>query len=259
MNKFLLWLHFVHSDCQNWNAVCSQWSNISTSSCINYLDDVMEAILKSFNKTPGILDIPLTAEIRHKMHEILLLNKAKFANALVSIDGKASQMLGRSHKHLRCFKFKFRAAQNHMNIYDRVLGLSVACSIGNPGSTHDITVFRRHPWSQADTLWNNLQEYLMLADSGYVGSEYSHVAVRPKKNMSLYFCHSQEFWIEHAKTRSHVEHEFGKFWQNQFPTLNYFKKNSKFAYRRKRLHISCSLIIMNVIRLYRLFKLQSSD
>ena len=257
MNKFLLWLNFVHSDCQNWNAVCSQWSNISISSCINYLDDVMEAILRSFNKTPGILDVPLTPEIRHKMHEILLLNKAKYANALVSIDGKASQMFGRSHKHLRCFKFKFRAAQNHMNIYDRVLGLSIACSIGNAGSTHDITVFKRHPWSQADKLSTNLQEYLMLADSGYVGSDSMHVAVRPKKNMTIYHNHSKEFWTEHSKTRTHVETEFGKFWQNQFPTLNFFKKNSRFAYRRKRLHISCSLIVMNVIRLYRLFKLQS--
>ena len=256
MNKFLLWLNFVHSDCQNWNAVCSQWSNISTSSCINYLDDVMEAILKAFSSTPEILDVPLTAEIRRKMHEILVLKESKFANALVSIDGKASQMFGRSHKHLRCFKFKFRAAQNHMHIYDRVLGLSLACSIGNSGSTHDITVFKRHPWSQSEMLQKNLQQYLMLADSGYVGSNAKHVAVRPKRNQHLYHKHSKEFWTEHSKTRSHVELEFGKFWQNQFPTLNYFKKNSKFAFRKKRLHISCSLIVMNMIRLYRFYKLQ---
>ena len=130
--------------------------------------------------------------IRNKMNQILKLNQAKFASALVSIDGKASRMLGRKHKNRRCWKFKFRPAQNHMCIYDRVLGLAIASSVGNGGNRHDITVFRDHPWS--NLVSDQLDEHLMLADSGYVGVNGENIAVRPKKNQILYQTQTKEFW-----------------------------------------------------------------
>ena len=180
MNKLLLWLNFVHADVCDWNAFSEQWEEISDKSCMNYIDDVLGAILRAFKGTPQILDCPMTDEIRQRMFDILQLNEAKFANALVSIDGKASRMYGRGHKELRCFKFKFRAAQNHMNIYDRVLGLSIACSIGNAGHNSDKGIFNRHHWSKRSTLLSKLKEYLMFADTGYIGSDFSFVAYKPK-------------------------------------------------------------------------------
>ena len=255
MNKLLLWLNFVHADVCDWNSFSEQWEEISDKSCMNYIDDVLCAILRAFKGTPQILDCPMTDEIRHRMFEILQLNEAKFANALVSIDGKASRMYGRGHRELRCFKFKFRAAQNHMNIYDRVLGLSIACSIGNAGHNSDKGIFNRHPWSTRSVLLSKLKEYLMFADTGYIGSDFSFVAYRPKRNQALYQTERKKFWTEHSQVRAHVEHEFGKFWHSQFPTLNFWKRSSTNAFRRKRINITCCFLIMNVIRLYRFHKL----
>ena len=255
MNKFLLWLNFVHADVCDWNAFSEQWDEISDKSCMNYIDDVLSAILRAFKGTPQILDCPMTDEIRQNMFEILVMNEAKFANALLSIDGKASRMYGRQHRELRNFKFKFRAAQNHMHIYDRVLGLSMACSIGNAGHQNDIGIFNKHAWSNRSTLFDKLRQYLMFGDCGYVGADTRFVACRPRRNQALYHTQTREFWMEHSKARVHIEHEFGKFWHSQFPTLNFWKRSSMNAFRRKRINISCCVLIMNVIRLYRFHKL----
>ena len=59
------------------------------------------------NSTPEIIDCPMDDIIRSKMHDILELNNKPMANALVSVDGKASRMYGRKHKDRRCFKFKW--------------------------------------------------------------------------------------------------------------------------------------------------------
>lgn len=255
MNKLLLWISFNHCDTQNWKPFARQWNNISKSSCNTYVTDVNVAILRAFKSTPEILDFPMNDEIRALMHEILKLNGAKFQTALLSVDGKASQLYGRSDKSLRNFKFKFRPAQNHMSIYDRVLKINVACSIGNPGSTADITVWRNHDWSNEQVLWNKLKEYLMLADSGYIGANPTYVACRPRKNMKLYKTQPSWFWSDHSATRGHVEHDLGYFWYTQNPTLNYWKKNSKYAFYKKRWNVVCSTIFMNVVRLYRFYSL----
>ena len=252
-NKFLLWLNLVHCGCNDWQSFSEKWDDISRSSCNVFCNDVVAAILCAFHGTPEILNVKLNDAIRHKMHEILKINRARFASGLVSIDGKASRMLGRKHKNRRCWKFKFRPAQNHMCIYDRVLGLAIASSIGNGGNMHDITVFRNHPWS--NLVSEQLGEYFMFADSGYVGLNGKNIAVRPKKNQSLYHTQTKDFWLDHSGARSHIEHEYGKFWSNQFPTLNFWDRNSRFAFQKKRVYICCCLIIMNTVRLHRFDKI----
>ena len=255
LNKFLMWLHFVHCDDSQWQSFTEKWAGISNSSCIEFCNHVMTALLCAFYGTSEIMDIPLDSVIRKKMHDILELEKARFTTALISIDGKASRMLGRKHKNRRCWKFKFRPAQNHMCIYDRVLGLALASSIGNGGNMHDITVFRNHHW--CNSISDKLGKYSMLADSGYVGVNGQNIAVRPKKNQNLYHTQTKEFWNDHSGARSHIEHEYGRFWVNQFPTLNFWKRNSKSAFQKKRITIFCCLIIMNVVRLYRLNKINT--
>ena len=163
-NKFLLWLNFVHADVQNYGHFSRAWCGVSRRSLNNYCNEVLKAILQAFNGTPEIVDCPMNDVIRKKMQEILELNNDPMSIALLSIDGKASQLYGRKHRDRRCYKFKFRPAQNHMSIYDRVLGLAVASSIGNGGNNNDKGIFNQHHWS--NSLHEKLCEYLMLADSG---------------------------------------------------------------------------------------------
>lgn len=244
-NKLLVWLNFLHSH-GGWFDISDRF-NIKEQRCMNYVVDVLKAILKAFNNTKDIISVPSVTN-QHIMHSILKCASKPLPSGLFLIDGTHKRTLGMNDKNKRSWKFKFKPAKSFMFLIDRVTNRVCGISLGHPPRQGDITIWKNSFLNKNIDVYF-LPRYPILADPGYLGSNKKFVAAMYKRKQRKNSNISKAFFKQHCRARVRVEHFFGRFFRNQFPKLAFWKSTGKQAMILWNLHVLCAIILTNTLSL----------
>ena len=250
-NKFVMFIHFFHCKALSWDTLSSMYYHIPISSCRKYIDQVLVAMESYFGDS--WIQFPMDNELRSKMISILEFRGEPMADALFLIDGKCTRFPGKSRKHNKCWKFKFRGGRNILHVIDRVFGLVCCLSVAD-GSTHDFRVFKE------TQLFSNLKYYLgnaqMLADTAYFWRDATYqqsVCALPsvKKHKTEYEAHDESTWELHKTVRSAIERKFAIEYSTQWKGLNDFNGRGTSGEKKHALATKCIMSMTNYLRLKR--------
>ena len=236
-NKLLMWLDRLHQSL-TWNQVRDQYK-ISPASAIGYVDDVLNAILKTFRNT-NIIGFP-NLEEREKMVKILKKRNAPMPTALFLFDGKDALCNGQIHSERLSYKYRFLPCFSVLFVVERVFNTICAFNLDPEGKKHDITVLRESSFYYH--LNSILDGWLVLADAGYKNEGLIAAAV--KKNDKRKKKYSRSFWKTFNAARCDSERVFAHFFSNKFPLLANWKGKSKNTFNEWSLNVICCVILYN--------------
>ena len=239
-NKLLLWLDRLHNSV-SWRKIADEY-DISESSAINFVNDLLNSILISFQGT-GIISFPTKVE-KYAMVNILKKKNVSMPQAIFTFDGKDAICCGKSHSERLSYKYRFLPCFSVLFLVERALGTVCAFNLDPEGKKHDITVLRESSWyGQMDEIMDG---WLALGDTGYKNEPGIAAAVRKNDFRRRMF--SKTFWKEFNTARSDSERVFAHFFSNKFPLLNNWKGKKDNTFDDWALNVTCCIILYNYLK-----------
>ena len=247
LNKLLIWIHFLHTN-SSLGEFAKQWQ-INQQTVINYVIDVVLAILLTYKHDKGILGMP-TEHQQHLMNKILINTNQEFVESLFYLDGTHKLTVGRNDRNKRSWKYKWKPAWSHLFVIDRIFGIITAVNTGNPAWKHDLTVLKESDFGvNFDNLINEL--YYCLGDNAYFSFKHKQFCAMPKKTSYLYKLLDKKFLYNHKKCRVEVEHFFARFFINQNLRLNRWTLKGKNSLKLLNCNLICAIILWNQTRIWK--------
>ncbi len=243
-NKLLLWLDWLHNSLSY--AQVSEYYDIGISTAVEYLREVPRGICSAYQGSQ-VISLP-PKSVRHKIVESLKKQNRPMWHVVFLCDGSHPRCNGyKTHPERLSWKHNFEPAFNVTFVIERGLKTIVAYNLDPSCHKHDIKMLAESEFYR--TMKEQLGEWVLLADKGYVGFEPGYVAAIPRETDKERNWYPKKLWKVLNSARADVEVAFSHFFFNKFKLLANWPGKACDTFVHWSTNVTACIIIYNATKL----------